>query len=95
MAAKASKMMSVVRTRETPWAIWKWIYTRFDKEILGGRKPEYFDPVVFASDFQQVKKMYTDNGFFHSKIDTSIVFNPEKDKVLLSFSIEEGSALVY
>ena len=60
------QLMSVVRTRETPWAIWKWIYNRFDKEILGGRRPEYFDPVVFASDFQQVKKMYTDNGFFHT-----------------------------
>ena len=84
------QLMSVVRTRETPWAIWKWIYSRFDKEILGGRKPEYFDPVVFASDFQQVKKMYTDNGFFHTHIDTNSIINPEKDKVFLTFSIAEG-----
>ena len=42
------QLMSVVRTRETPVAVWKWIYHVFNKEILGGRKPEYFDPITFT-----------------------------------------------
>ena len=84
------QLMSVIRTRETPIAIWKWIYNRFNKEILGGQKPEYFDPVTFASDFQQLKKNYTDNGFFHAQVDTNILVNPDKGKVFLTFSITEG-----
>ena len=80
----------MIHTRETPWAVWKWIYNRFDKEILFGQKPEYFDPITFASDYQQLKRFYSDNGFFHAKVDTSIIFNPDKEKVLLTFSIAEG-----
>jgi outer membrane protein insertion porin family len=84
------QLMSIIRTRETPLTIWKWIYNRFNKEILGGRKPEYFDPITFASDYHQVKKYYNDNGFFHAQVDTSIVVNTDKDKVFLTFSIVEG-----
>jgi len=84
------QLMSAIRTRETPITLWKWIYNRFNKEILGGQKPEYFDPVTFASDYQQLKKNYADNGFFHAHVDTSILINPDKDKVFLTFSITEG-----
>jgi outer membrane protein insertion porin family len=84
------QLLNVIRTRETPWAIWKWIYNRFDKEILGGQKPEYFDPVTFASDYQQVKKIYEDNGFFHAQVDTSIRIHTDHDKVDLTFAIVEG-----
>ena len=84
------QLQSVIRTRETPWVVWKWIYNRFDKEILFGEKPEYFDPIVFASDYQQIKTFYKDYGFFHAQVDTSIIFNLEKGKVFLTFSIVEG-----
>ncbi|RPI05681.1 MAG: hypothetical protein EHM64_05695 [Ignavibacteriae bacterium] len=84
------QLLAEMRTHETPWAIWKWIYRRLDKEILGGQKPEYFDPVVFSSDYWQVKKIYEDNGFFHAQIDTSIRFSPDKEKVFLTFLIHEG-----
>ena len=84
------QLLNVIRTRETPWAVWKWIYNRFDKEILGGEKPEYFDPIAFASDYQQIKRFYEENGFFHAKIDTSIIIRPDEDKVFLTFSIKEG-----
>jgi outer membrane protein insertion porin family len=86
----SDQLMTVVRTRETPITLWKWIYNLFDKETLGGRKPEYFDPITFASDYQLLKKYYSDNGFFHSQIDTSIVISSDRDKVLLTFSILEG-----
>ncbi|MCX6121540.1 MAG: BamA/TamA family outer membrane protein [Ignavibacteriales bacterium] len=84
------QFLAVIRTRETPWAVQKWIYNRFDKEILFGKKPEYFDPITFVSDYQQIKKYYEDNGFFHAKVDTSIVVHPDKNKVFLTFSIVEG-----
>jgi outer membrane protein assembly factor BamA len=84
------QLLNVIHTRETPWALWKWIYNRINKEILGGRKPEYFDPVTFASDYQQLKNIYKDNGFFHARVDTSIIINPDRDKVSLIFSITEG-----
>ena len=84
------QLLNVIRTRETPWAAQKWIYNRFKKEILFGQKPEYFDPVIFASDYQQLKNFYEENGFFHVQVDTSINVDPDNEKVLLTFSIVEG-----
>ena len=84
------QLLNVIHTRETPWTVWKWIYKRFDKEILGGQRPVYFDPIIFASDYQNLKSFYTDNGFFHAHVDSSIIISPEKEKVLLTFSIAEG-----
>jgi outer membrane protein insertion porin family len=84
------QLLNVMTTRESPWGIWKWIYRRFDKEILGGQKPEYFDPISFSADYHQVKRHYQDNGFVHSLIDTGIIIQSEKGMVLLFFSIKEG-----
>jgi outer membrane protein insertion porin family len=84
------QILNVMHTRETPWAVWKWIYGLLDAEILGGQKPEYFDLIAFSSDYSQVKRYYEDQGFFHSKIDTSIIFDHRKEKVSLTMTIAEG-----
>jgi len=84
------QLRNVMNTHETPWVVWKWIYHIFDKEILGGQKPSYFDLIAFSTDFYQVKRFYRDNGFVHSQIDTSISVQPEKEKVFLTFLINEG-----
>jgi outer membrane protein insertion porin family len=84
------QLLNVINTRETPWVVLKWIYNRFDKEILGGQKPEYFDPIVFSADYSQVRRFYQDNGFIHSQIDTSIIIQHEKALVFLKFKITEG-----
>jgi outer membrane protein insertion porin family len=89
-ALKDDQLINVINTRETPWVLWKWIYNRFDKEILGGQKPEYYDAIKFASDYLQLKRFYKDNGFIHSEIDTSIIVNQEDGKVYLNFLIIEG-----
>ncbi len=89
-ALKDDQLLEVIRTRETPWGLWKWIYRRFNKEILGGQKPQYYDPVTFASDYFQVKRFYVDNGFFNAKIDTSVLLAPEKQEAYLTFFINEG-----
>jgi len=84
------QLLNIMITRETPWGIWKWIYRRFDKEILGGQKPEYFNATAFSTDYRQVKRFYRDNGFVHSQIDTSIRIQSEDETVLLNFTIKEG-----
>jgi outer membrane protein assembly complex protein YaeT len=84
------QLLNVMITRETPWGIWKWIYRRFDREILGGQKPEYFDHISFSADYHQIKQFYLDNGFIHSQIDTSIRIQSEKEMVLLDIRINEG-----
>lgn len=83
------QLLNVMHTRETPWVVWKWIYHVCGKEILGGEKPEYFDPITFSAYFHQVKRFYQENGFIHSQIDTSISVRPEKEMVFLTFSIKE------
>lgn len=84
------KLLNVIQTRETPWIVWKWIYSIFGKEILGGQKPNYFDPIVFSADYYQIKRLYEDNGFFHTKIDTSIITDIDEKEVQLKFMIDEG-----
>ncbi|MBN1397828.1 MAG: BamA/TamA family outer membrane protein [Bacteroidetes bacterium] len=84
------QLLNAMMTRETPWGIWKWIYNRFDKEILGGQKPEYFDPVIFSADYQKLKRIYQDNGFIHSSIDTNITIQHENKSVLIDIHINEG-----
>lgn len=85
------QLLSVMHTRETPGGLWKWIYHRMgEKEIMGGQKPEFFDPIAFSSDYHQLKRSYEDNGFFHVKIDTSIILQQEDEEVLIDISIAEG-----
>jgi len=84
------QLLNVIQTRETPIALWKGIYNLFNKEIFGGQKPEYFDPITFTSDYIQLKRFYTDNGFIHSKIDTSILIDDKSNEVNLKFIINEN-----
>ncbi len=85
------QLLSVVRTRQTPLGIWKWIYHRMgEKEYLGGQKPEYFDPIIFESDLHQLKQYYQDHGFFHAAIDTNLLIREEDRSVAITFKISEG-----
>jgi outer membrane protein assembly factor BamA len=85
------QLLSIVRTRQTPLGIWKWMYHRMgEKEYLGGQKPEYFDPVIFDSDLHQIRQYYNDNGFFHANIDTNLLVQSEDRSVDITFRIVEG-----
>ncbi|HVN47317.1 MAG TPA: BamA/TamA family outer membrane protein [Bacteroidota bacterium] len=85
------QLVSVIRTRQTPMGIWKWIYHRMgEKEYLGGQKPEYFDPIIFDSDLRQLRQYYQDHGFFHAAIDTNILMQPEDRSVAITIKIFEG-----
>ncbi len=76
-----------IQTRETPGWFWKFMYGI--SETLGD-KPEYFDPFVFQADLIRLRQFYLDQGFFQSRIDTSIQVFPEKKEVRLTFRIHEG-----
>ena len=80
-------LRSVVVTRQTPGLFWRILYKVSEKL---GEKPEYYDPVVFSGDLLRLRKWYRDQGFFHSLVDSAIVYNDEDETVDLTFRIEEG-----
>lgn len=76
-----------IQTRETPGWFWKFMYGI--SETLGD-KPEYFDPFVFQADLSRLRQFYVDQGFFQSRVDTSIQFFAERKEARLAFRIQEG-----
>ncbi len=84
-------LLGVMQTRQTPAAIWKFLYKISEKL---GDKPEYFDPLLFDGDYQRLKTFYHDQGFFLSKIDTSVHFDVKAKAVELMFRIDEGPRYV-
>lgn len=81
-------LLNVIRTRETPWGIWKFIYRHISEKL--GRQPEIYDPVAFEGDLRTLRRFYKDHGFFYSRIDTSIRVNEAAHEVHLAFLIDEG-----
>lgn len=74
------QLLSVIQTRETPWWLWKALYS----------KPEYYDPIVFDADFIRLRRFYENSGFYNARIDTSIRFDDASGMVDLQFRIQEG-----
>ncbi len=74
------QLLSVIQTRETPWWLWKALYS----------KPEYYDPIVFDADFVRLRRFYENSGFYHARIDTSLRFDDGSGMVDLQFRIQEG-----
>jgi outer membrane protein assembly factor BamA len=81
-------LLSVIQTRETPSALWQFLYKISEKL---GDKPEYFDPFLFEQDYQRLRTFYQDQGFFESSIDTLLDVDLERRTVGLTFRINEGS----
>ena len=76
-----------IQTEESPWGFWRII--SYVSEKIGGKK-QYYIPSRFASDFEQIKMFYLENGFFFSSIDTVIEPDHIKKRVKLTFKIFEG-----
>ena len=85
---KSDQLLSLMQTRESPFVLWKYIYAHLSESI--GQKAEYFDPVVFASDYFAVKKYYERKGFYLSQIDTAFDVDREHGTIAIVFSIKEG-----
>ncbi|MBI5464339.1 MAG: BamA/TamA family outer membrane protein [Ignavibacteriales bacterium] len=85
----ADQLSSVVRTRQTPWAFWKFMYRIVSEKI--GEKPEYFDPATFVSDFAQVQQLYKEQGFYASTVDTAFQVDVEARTIGITFLIKEGA----
>ncbi|MEK6756614.1 MAG: BamA/TamA family outer membrane protein [Bacteroidota bacterium] len=80
-------LLSVIQTRETPSAFWKFLHKISEKL---GDKPEYFDPFVFEQDYLRLRTFYQDQGFFSSRIDTLLNVDLKDKMVELMFRIHEG-----
>lgn len=83
----ADVLRSAIQLRETPSWFFKALYVVSEKL---GEKPEYFDPVVFESDYVRLQQFYQDNGFFHVRIDTSLAIDHKGKSVEITFRITEG-----
>lgn len=75
-------------TRETPAWIWIFLNEKIYSKIGAPRK--FFDPALFRQDIAQVKGFLRDNGFFRSRVDTSLTFSADGRLVDILVSIEEG-----
>ena len=84
------QLLNVMNTRETPWVVWKWIYHLFDKEILGGQKPEYFDPVTFLLTFIKSNDFIKTTVLFILKLIQASMFYPEKKWCISPFQLKRG-----
>lgn len=84
---RSDVLLGVMQTRPTPAAFWKFLFTISEKL---GDKPEYFDSFVFDADFERLQAFYQDQGFFRSRLDTSILMNPADRSVALAIRVEEG-----
>jgi outer membrane protein insertion porin family len=80
-------LRSALQLRETPSWIFKALYLISEKL---GEKSEYFDPIVFESDYLRLQQFYQDNGFFHARIDTTLAVDQEAKRVEVTFRIVEG-----
>jgi outer membrane protein insertion porin family len=80
-------LRTVIQTRETPGWFWKALYHLSEKM---GEKAEYFDPATFETDYLLLTTYYYDQGFFHVKVDTSLVFDVPAKRMFATFMINEG-----
>lgn len=81
------RLLAILQSRESPLWVWKFLYKISEKL---GERPEYFDPLIFETDYQRVRNYFVDNGFFKSTVDTLIRENVERKTVNLTFRIQEG-----
>ncbi len=79
---------SATQLRETPSWFFKFLFKISEKL---GEKNEYFDPVIFETDYVRLQAFYHDNGFFHSRIDTTLTIDHKNKQVAVTYRVHEGS----
>ncbi|HEX9828720.1 MAG TPA: BamA/TamA family outer membrane protein [Bacteroidota bacterium] len=82
-----SELRDILQSRETPGWFWKTLYSISEKL---GEEAEFYDAAQFATDLVLLKAYYEDNGYYHTRIDTTIRFDDERKRVDLTFTIQEG-----
>jgi len=81
-------LRQVIQTRESPAAFWKFLYKISEKL---GEKAEYFNLTILEADYLRLVKFYSDQGFFHSQIETSLVHDARAKRVEVTFRVSEGA----
>jgi len=80
-------LRQAIQTRESPAAFWKFLY-RISEKL--GERAEYYDRTALEADYLRLVKLYSDQGFFHARIDTGLVVDDRIRRVDITFRITEG-----
>lgn len=80
-------LLTVVQSRETPGAFWKFLGT-ISKSL--GDEPRYYDPGVLETDLLRLRQFYRDRGFFLATVDTSLRMDMNEKEIEIAFVIHEG-----
>ncbi len=84
----ASELRNQMSTKETPGGFTKFLYSDISKVL--GRKNEYFNPVTFNADIRRIGTYYENRGFADVRVDTTLRFQVEEQRVEITIRIEEG-----
>ncbi len=75
-------------TRETPGFFNKFLYNSISEKL--GRKNEYLNALTLGADIDRMRRYYENRGFSSIRIDTSLAFSPDRQKVDIAIRIQEG-----
>lgn len=81
-----SELLEQIESKKTPW--WFWKFLRSFTPL--GSEEQYFDSLLISPDTNSLLNFYLVNGFFQTKINTSIITDSLKKEVTLVFNINEG-----
>jgi outer membrane protein assembly factor BamA len=79
-------LRNVMLTKESPASFYRFLYRAFGI----GKGPESFDPLVFRADVLRIKQFYRNNAFFSARVDTSLEYDVEDNRVDINLAISEG-----
>lgn len=65
------------------------------KNVIASKEGDVFDRNIYVQDVERIKKFYFDNGFFDTKVDTSITYKREDKEVDENFVIRENKRYRY
>lgn len=78
---------TVVETRETPGFLSKF-FGKISASL--GEQARFFDPEALQSDVLRLRQYYRDQGFFLSRVDTTLQMDFEDRSIDITFHIVEG-----
>lgn len=81
-------LRNVVEIEKSPSRFVSWLNTRVSDKL--GRPPNYFDVYQAGEDIARLLNFYEGHGFFASSVDTSLAINFNRQRIRITFDIEEG-----
>jgi outer membrane protein insertion porin family len=79
---------NVVEVEKSPSGFVSWLNRRVSSKI--GRPPVYFDVYQVGEDLERISAFYEGHGFFEVAVDTSLSVDAGRNRVRVTFTIDEG-----